>query len=60
MENNLINNENNRGEKKTPPKKSFNLKSCKKNTINSLNEVECFLGNLKNISKKIKIKKILK
>lgn len=50
----------NRGDKKSPPKKSFDFKLYKKNTINSLNEVEHFLGNLKNISKVIKIKKILK
>ena len=35
----------NRGEKKSPPpkKKKLNFKTCKKNTINSLNEVEHFL-----------------
>ena len=38
MENYLTNNEeNNRGEKKSPQKKSFNFKLYKKNTINSLN-----------------------
>ena len=61
MENYLTNNEeNNRGEKKSPQKKSFNFKLYKKNTINSLNEIEHFLNNLKNVSKIIKIKKILK
>ncbi len=60
MKNSLSNdNENNRGQKNSS-KKTFNFKSCKKNTINSLNEIEYFLNNLKNISKIIKIKKILK
>lgn len=57
---NFVNNEVNRGEKKPPKKKAFDLKSYKKNTINSLNEIECFLNNLKNVSKIIHIKKILK
>lgn len=46
--------------KKYSEKKSFNLKKSKKNIINSLNEVEYFLNNFRNISKIIKIKKILK
>lgn len=33
--------------KKLPPKKKFDFKVYKKNTINSLNEVECFLNNFK-------------
>lgn len=61
MENHLTNNkENYRGEKISSKKKSFDIKLYKKNTINSLNEIEYFLNNLKNISKIIKIKKILK
>lgn len=59
MGNYLSNNQNNRGEKKSP-KKSFDFKLYKKNTIQSLNEIEHFLNNLKNVSKVIKIKKILK
>ena len=58
---NFVNDElNNRGEKKPPKKKAFDLKLYKKNTINSLNEIEHFLNNLKNVSKIIHIKKILK
>lgn len=59
MGNYLSDNQNNRGEKK-PAKKSFDFKLYKKNTIQSLNEIEYFLNNLKNVSKVIKIKKILK
>ena len=58
---NFVNDEvNNRGEKKPPKNKAFDLKLYKKNTINSLNEIEHFLNNLKNVSKIIHIKKILK
>ena len=58
---NFVNDEvNNRGEKKPHKKKAFDLKLYKKNTINSLNEIEHFLNNLKNVSKIIHIKKILK
>lgn len=59
-ENNNINEK--RGEKKiSPPKKEkLNFKKCKKNTLNSLNEVEHFLRNIKDISKYIKLYKILK
>ena len=40
---NFVNDEvNNRGEKKPPKKKAFDLKLYKKNTINSLNEIEHF------------------
>lgn len=45
---------------KKPPKKKLCFKTCKKNTINSLNEVEYFLRNLKKITKSIKLYKILK
>jgi len=55
----LINNsQNNRGEKKSPQKKSFNFKSCKKNTIKSLNEIEYFLNNLNRAFKYIKTEHI--
>ena len=50
------NNENNRGEKKSPQKKSFDFNLYKKNTINSLNDVEHFLNN----SRYFKLFKILK
>ena len=54
-----------RGREKPPPpkppkKKKLNFKTCKKNTINSLHEVEHFLRDFKNISKYIKLYKILK
>jgi len=53
-----INNKNNRGDKKSPPKKSFNL--YKKNTINSLHDVESFLNNFHHYFKYLKIYKIIK
>ena len=51
-----------RGEEKTSPlkKKKINIKTCKENTINSLNEVEHFLKDFKHFSKYIKLYKILK
>ena len=45
---------------KPPPKKKFNFKSLKKNTCNSLNEVECFLNNFSDFLKYCKIIKLLK
>lgn len=50
--------QNNRGEKKSPPKKSF--KSYKKNTMKSLNEVEYFLNNFNKFAHYIKIYKLFK
>lgn len=49
-------------EKKHLPQKNkkLNFKTCKKNTINSLNEVEHFLRDFKHFSKYIKLYKILK
>jgi len=51
-----------RGEKKTSPpkKKKLNFKTCKKNTINSLNQVEHFLRNFNGFVKYVKLYKILK
>lgn len=51
-----------RGEKKTSTikKKKLSFKTCKKNTLNSLNEVEHFLRNFNGIIKYIKLYKILK
>lgn len=51
-----------RGEKKSPPtkKKKLNFKTCKKNTLNSLNEVEYFLRNFNNFTKYIKLYKLFK
>ena len=49
-----------RGEKKPSPpnKKKLNFKTCKKNTINSLNEVEHFLRNFNGFMKYVKLYKI--
>lgn len=52
--------QNNRGEIKSPQKKSFDFKLYKKNTINSLNEIECFLNNFQQAFKYIKLYKLLK
>lgn len=51
-----------RGEKKASPpkKKKLNFKTCKKNTINSLNQVEHFLRNFNSFAKYVKLYKILK
>lgn len=46
--------------KKKPPKKKFDFISLKKNTCNSLNEVECFLNNFSDFFKYAKIIKFLK
>ena len=54
------NNENNRGDKKPPQKKSFDFNLYKKNTINSLTDVEHFLNNLQHNLKYFKLFKILK
>ena len=61
--NNQINNirKENKGGKKSPPhKKKLSFKTCKKNTINSLNDVEYFLRNFNKFIKYIKLYKILK
>lgn len=50
----------NRGDKKSPHKKSFNFSNYKKNTIKSLNEIEYFLNNFEKFSRYIKLYKILK
>lgn len=52
------NEKNNRGDKKSPPKKSFDL--YKKNTMDSLRDVESFLNNFHHYFKYLKIYKILK
>lgn len=46
--------------KNSKNKKKLSLKKLKKNTINSLNEVELFLHNFKKFSDYIKLYKILK
>lgn len=61
--NNQINNvrcENKGGKKAPPPKKKLSFKSCKKNTIKSLHEVEYFLNHFNHFIKYVKLYKILK
>ena len=53
-------NQNNRGEKTPPPKKSFDFNSYKKNTLNSIHDVEHFLNNFHHYSKYLKLFKLLK
>lgn len=48
--------ENNKNKKK----KKFDFNKKKENTIKSINEVEMFLRNFKNMSKYIKLYKIIK
>ena len=43
-----------------PPPRKFDFCKFKKNTICSLNEVECFLNNLNKVFKGVKLYKILK
>ena len=50
----------NRGGKCPPPKKKFNFKCCKDNTIKSLHEVEYFLNHFNRFIKYIKLYKILR
>ena len=60
MYNILIYNRNdNRGDKKPPPKK-FDFKCCKDNTIKSLNDVEFFLNNLNRFSRYMHLYKFFK
>lgn len=40
--------------------KKFNFKYCSNNICSSLNEVECFLNNSKNLLKSFKLYKLLK
>ena len=44
----------------TTQKKKLNFKICKKNTLNSLNEVEHFLRNFNGFMKYVKLYKILR
>lgn len=43
-----------------PSRKKLTFKTCKKNTLNSLNEVEHFLKDFNHFLKYIKLYKILK
>lgn len=45
---------------KKPPKKKFNFKTLKKDTCNSLNDVECFLNNFTSNLKYYRLIKLLK
>lgn len=53
-------NQNNRGDKKSPHKKSFDFNLYKTNTLNSLNDVEHFLNNFHHYSKCFKLFKIIR
>lgn len=54
------NNENNRGKKESPHKKSFDFNLYRKNTITSINDVEHFLNNFHHYFKYLKLYKIIK
>lgn len=51
---------NKRGDKKSPPKKSFDYKKYKKNTFKSLNDVEYFLNNFHKFKYFLKLYKFFK
>lgn len=57
---NNINEIMNRGENKKPPKKKFDFKLYKKNTVKSLNDIEYFLNDFNRFFKYIKLYKIIK
>ncbi len=50
----------NRGPTSPPSKNKFDFKKIKKNTIKSLNDVECFLKDFNTFCRYIKLYKILK
>ena len=54
------NNQDNRGEKKSPHKKKFDFNLFKKNTIKSINDVEHFLNNFHHYFKYFKLYKIMR
>ena len=62
LENNLIktNSNSSRGERKPPRKNKFDFKNCHENTIKSLHEVEYFLNNLHDLSRYLRLYKLLK
>lgn len=61
MQNKIIKNiELNRGGHNPPPKKKFNFKHYKNNTLKSLKDVEYFLNNFNKFVKYIKLYKILR
>ena len=55
-----INKIENRGENPPPKKTKFDFNTIKNNTCNSLNDVENFLGDLRNFWKYVKLYKLLK
>ena len=56
----LNNSQKNREDKKSSPKKIFDFKKYKKNTINSLNDVEYFLDNYKKLKHVMKFYRLFK
>lgn len=60
MDKKIIKSLESRDGKVPPPKKKFNFKKCKENTVKSLYEVEHFLNNYNQFIKYIKLYKILK
>ena len=61
MEQYYLNNlQKNREDKKSPQKKSIDFKKYKKNTINSLNDVEYFLNNYKKLKRAMKFYRLFK
>ena len=55
-----LNEQENRNGKKINDKKNFNFDLYKKNTINSINDVEYFLNNFNCFIKYLKLYKIIK
>ena len=53
-------NNNSKDGRQNKKKKKFDFNKKKENTIKSINEVESFLRNFKNMSKYIKLYKIIK
>lgn len=53
-------NNNSKDDRQNKKKKKFDFNKKKENTIKSINEVESFLRNFKNMSKYIKLYKIIK
>lgn len=58
-QNNFYLQKENRGDNK-PPRKKFDFKLYKKNTVQSLNQVEYFLNNFQGFYKYIKLYKLFK
>ena len=54
------NEDENRGENKSKNKKKFDFSLYKKNTLNSLNDVEYFLNNFNKVVRYLKVYKLIK